>query len=371
MTGPHGGHNRSEPPTAALRVRDIVVDSGSGRILDRVSFDVSTGETVVVAGEAGFGGTTLARVIAGLLRPSYGEVLVGGRNLVGAELSVRQQVGFVPSGGGLLPYLTAADNIQYGMRLRRESEFLRRQRFDDAVAALELRPSLARLPHEMSAGQRTRVAVARLAVRIPRPSVWVVDATGDGQGRGVVSLIKRFPGEDPTVVICTDDQHPSLVREADRLVAVRDGTVVREGSFTAARVRLPDLLTARLVFPAPLPVCVGTTTEAGIECGGLQLPRPAWLSTGERVSVALPPDALSLVGDGGVPGRVVDVRPEGARSRVLVAPDRALGDRWLVYCDSVGRPRVRDRCRVQVNPKEMLVFAAATGQRILDQGVST
>lgn len=371
MTGPHGGRDTSERSTVALRVRDVVVDGASGRILDRISFDVTVDETVVVAGEAGFGGTTLARVIAGLFHPSRGEVLVDGRNLIGAKLSVRQQVGFVPAGGGLLPHLTAADNIRYGMRLRGVSKFLRRQRLDDAVAALELRPSLARRPHEMSAGQRTRVAIARLAVRIPRPSVWVVDATGDGQGRGVVSLIKRFPGEDPPIVICTDDQHPSLLNEADRLITVRNGVVIRDGSLTAARTELPDLLTARLVLPTPLPVCVGTATETGIDCDGPQLPRPAWLSVGERVSVALPQDALSLIDGDGVPGRVVDVRPEGARSRVLVAPDRAPGDRWLVYCDSVGRPRVRDDCHIRVDPEQMLVFGTVTGQRVLEQGVPT
>jgi ABC-type sugar transport system ATPase subunit len=353
-----------------LKVHDIVVDSASGRVLDGISFDVAAGETVVVAGEAGFGGTTLARVIAGLLRPLSGEVVVEGRNIVGADLKLRQRAGFVPAGGGLLPHLTAADNIRYGMRFRAMSKFLRKQRFDDAVAALELGPSLARRPHEMSAGQRTRVAIARLAVRIPRPSVWVVDATGGGQGRGMVSLINRFPGEDPAIVICTDDQHPVPIREAHRLVLVRDGKAVSDGPLETARAELPDLLTARLVLPVPLPVCVGAVVNDGIDCGGVRLPRPVWLSPGERVSVALPQDALSLADEGQVPGRVVDVRPEGTRSRVLVTPDRGFGDRWPLYCDSAERPRTGNRCRIRVDPVRMLVFATATGQRIADEGAS-
>ncbi|HEX6074188.1 MAG TPA: ATP-binding cassette domain-containing protein [Micromonosporaceae bacterium] len=371
MTGSQGGNSQSGRSTVALRVCEVVVDSGSRRILDEVSFDVSAGETVVVAGEAGFGGTTLARVIAGLLQPLRGEILVGGRNIIGAGLTSRQQVGFVPAGGGLLPHLTATDNIQYGMRLRRNPNYLRRQRFDDAVSALELRPSLDRRPHDMSVGQRTRVAIARLAVRIPRPAVWMVDATGEGQGRGVASLIGRFPGEDPAIVICTDVRHPSLTSDAHQLVLVRDGRVVSDAALITARAELPDLLTARLVLPAPLPVCAGVVADDGVECDGIRLPRPAWLSPGERVSVALPPDALALAADGQVPGRVVDVRPEGARSRVLVVPNRVPGDRWLVHCDSVDRPRVRDGCRVRVDPVRMLVFSTATGRRIVDQGATT
>lgn len=366
MAGSHGG-NRWSP--VVLNVRDIVVDSGSGRVLDGVSFDVAAGETVVVAGEAGFGGTTLARVIAGLLRPLSGEVIVDGHNIIGGDLSLRQRVGFVPAGGGLLPHLTAADNIRYGMRVHRMANFLQKQRFDDAVAALDLGPSLGRRPHEMSAGQRTRVAIARLAVRIPRPSVWVVDATGDGQGRGVVSLINRFPGDDPAIVVCTDDQHPGLIRESDRIVLVRDGTVLADSPVETARAELPDLLTARLVLPAPLPVCVGVVLSGGIDCGGLRLPRPAWLPPGERASVALPQDALSLNDDGEVSGSVVDVRPEGARSRVLVVPEGGPGDRWPLYCDSAERPRAGSRCRIRVDPARMLVFATATGKRIVDGGV--
>jgi ABC-type sugar transport system ATPase subunit len=237
MTGP-ASHPVRTP--ACLQVRSVVVDvpgwappEARRRVLDRVSLDVPAGSVTAVTGSPGFGGTTLARVVAGLIVPSSGQVLIAGRD-VSAVPAARRPVAFVPAGGGLLPHLTATENIVYGLRLRNEASVLIRTRVADVVERLELGSSLDLRPHELSPGQRLRTALARAAVRL-RPLL-VVDATaGTEAAEQLRPMIERIRADDgPAVLLCVGEAvvqdagalDPGALHAGDRVVRVRAGAVV-------------------------------------------------------------------------------------------------------------------------------------------------
>lgn len=362
--------------TYSLRLEDVRVERAGRTVLGPVSFTVSTGETVVVAGTSGFGGTTLARVIAGTVHPDGGQVCVGGEDVTDAEPAQRHTVGYLPAGGGLLPHLDIESNIWYGLRLRGEGGPWLENRIRTVVRALDLEPSLKLRPHNLSPGGRFRAAIARIAVRDPAPVAWVVDATRGGHVRGLRDLLDRLPDQlvaPAGVLVCVDDGRAAAVTgEADRLLVVTGGKITRSGTPAELRADPPDLLTARLTLPQPLPVHTGQVAVKEIRCGPMLLPRPTWLEPDRDVSVVVNRPALSLrppQDSGDVDGRVVDIRPAGARAWVVVEPSDLPGDRWWVEHWGDGWwPRPRQPVGVRVDPYGLLFFDTETGVRIRHVG---
>lgn len=353
---------------AALTLRDVVVAIGSRRVLDGISFAVGTRETLAVAGWPGFGGTTLARVIVGALRPSEGAVRVGDDDVT-AIPSDRRAIGYVPAGGGLLPHLNVADNISYGLRVRSTAPYQIATLTSSAAERFELVASLNMRPHQLSPGQRLRVALARVSLRRPRPAVVVVDATSGGNADGVADLASRISSDaPPAVIVIANTGNADVVSEARHLVVIDDHKVATRGRVSQLRQDPPDLLTAILVHRGPLPVHAGVAGEDTIDCGRVTLPRPAWLPAGLTVKVALPSDALQVCG-ADVPATncvAVAATPEGARVQVLAEPDGLPGVRWPLRFLSSDRPRLGERLRVGVTADRLLVFtddAAARRRR--------
>jgi ABC-type ATPase involved in cell division len=179
----------------------------------RLSVRVAAGETVAVAA-APATGTALARVVVGLARPASGRVHVGTRDVTD-EPPLTRQVGYVPAGGALLPHLTINDNVRYGLR-RRETVQAETERWVDRVLdALELRPTRNLHPHQLSAAQRMRAALARATVCLPE--VLVLDLP-DG-GEVLVELARQTApdgGPGPAVLALSAD--PAVWAVADRVV---------------------------------------------------------------------------------------------------------------------------------------------------------
>ena len=153
----------------SLQLRDVAVGGWTRRrvrqpppAMDGWSLVIADGEILAVAGPPGFGGTNLARLVAGVVRPSSGTVLINGVDVIDIP-AARLPVGLVPAGGGLLPHLTVEENVTYGARLLGRPNAVIRHRLDAVADRLELLPSLGLLPHEISPGQRFRAALARAA----------------------------------------------------------------------------------------------------------------------------------------------------------------------------------------------------------------
>ncbi|MFK4096633.1 ABC transporter ATP-binding protein [Streptomyces anthocyanicus] len=221
-----------------VRVEDVRKsygrDSAAVHALRGVSFDVPRGELVALKGRSGSGKTTLLNIVGGLDTPDAGRVEVDGRNL--AELDEdgllalrRDRVGFVFQSFGLIPILTAAENVGVPMRLRRAAAREREERVELLLSLVGLADHAAQRPGEMSGGQQQRVAIARALAN--NPALLIADEpTGqlDAEtGHSVMELLRAVVrSEQVTALVATHDA--TLLDLADRVLELRDGEIVEE-----------------------------------------------------------------------------------------------------------------------------------------------
>jgi putative ABC transport system ATP-binding protein len=201
-------------------------------ILEDIELDVRRGEFVAVLGPSGSGKSTLLALMAGLDRPSAGEVMLDGERidrLSEDRLAVirRHKVGFVFQSFQLLGNLTARENVLLPMELLGWRDA--RRRADELLAAVGLAERGHHYPSQLSGGEQQRVALARAFA--PRPALLLADEpTGnlDGAtGRVVLDLLTALRAEGgSTLVLVTHD--PAVAALADRRIHLRDGRIERE-----------------------------------------------------------------------------------------------------------------------------------------------
>ncbi|MFD5452409.1 ABC transporter ATP-binding protein [Streptomyces sp. NPDC003470] len=218
-----------------VRVEDVHKSYGHGsaavHALRGVSFEVPRGELVALKGRSGSGKTTLLNIVGGLDTPDAGRVAVDGRNL--AELDEdgllalrRDRVGFVFQSFGLVPILTAAENVGVPMRLRRTAPRERDERVALLLSLVGLADHAAQRPGELSGGQQQRVAIARALAN--NPALLIADEpTGqlDAEtGHAVMELLRAVVrSERVTALVATHDA--TLLDLADRVLELRDGEI--------------------------------------------------------------------------------------------------------------------------------------------------
>lgn len=163
-----------------LEVRDVVVRFGLRTVLDHVSLHAGAGEILAVLGPSGSGKSTLFRVIAGLLQPDSGTVVIDDVD-VSHTPAHRRGVGLVFQDDQLFPHLDVAENIAFGMRMHRVPRVDRRNRVDELLALVGLPGFGSRPIDRLSGGEAKRVALARaLAVQ---PQVLLLDEPLTGLDR--------------------------------------------------------------------------------------------------------------------------------------------------------------------------------------------
>ncbi len=219
-----------------LEVEELRRSYGSGErtvtALRGVTLHVDAGELIVVRGRSGSGKTTLLNCIGGLDRTDSGRVLVAGVDVTTASerrlLALRRTVlGFVFQSFGLVPILTARENVSVPLRLLGVDRRAREQRVDAALALVGLLDHAEQRPGELSGGQQQRVSVARAVVH--RPQLLIADEpTGqlDSQtGRSIMELLVALVREQQmAAIVATHDA--ALVALADHVIELRDGAVV-------------------------------------------------------------------------------------------------------------------------------------------------
>jgi putative ABC transport system ATP-binding protein len=221
--------------TALVSVRDVHRRFGSGpatvHALRGVSFDIEAGSMVALVGRSGSGKTTLLNVVGGLDRPDEGTVVVDGDEVTGLDedgLSRlrRERVSYVFQTFGLIPVLSAAENVGAPLRLARTPAADREQRVALLLELVGLSGHAAQRPSEMSGGQQQRVAIARALAASPRLLI-ADEPTGqlDAEtGRSVMALLRAVvESEGVTALVSTHD--PVMMALADRVIRISDGQV--------------------------------------------------------------------------------------------------------------------------------------------------
>ncbi|CAM5374420.1 MULTISPECIES: ABC transporter ATP-binding protein [Streptomyces] len=237
-TSGQSGTALAEDParTVMVRVEDLHRSYGSGEAavhaLRGVSFDIPRGELVALKGRSGSGKTTLLNLVGGLDAPDSGRITVDGTEIVGLgekgllELR-RDRVGFIFQSFGLIPILSAAENVGVPLRLRKADPAERDERVALLLSLVGLADHAEQRPGELSGGQQQRVAIARALAN--RPALLIADEpTGqlDAEtGLAVMELLRAVVrSENVTALVATHD--PQLLGLADRVLELSDGHIV-------------------------------------------------------------------------------------------------------------------------------------------------
>ncbi|MFJ4682602.1 ABC transporter ATP-binding protein [Streptomyces sp. NPDC088789] len=217
-------------------VEDVHKSFGEGaaavHALRGVSFTIPRGELVALKGRSGSGKTTLLNLVGGLDAPDRGRIAVDGRELTGLgetgllELR-RDRIGFVFQSFGLIPILTAAENVGVPLRLRKADPREREERVALLLALVGLADHAAQRPGELSGGQQQRVAIARALAN--NPALIIADeptAQLDVEtGHAVMELLKAVVrSEGVTALVATHDA--TLLDLADRVLELSDGEIM-------------------------------------------------------------------------------------------------------------------------------------------------
>jgi len=223
--------------SVALEVRDLVksfsLDGTTINAVDTVSFQVRSGEFVALVGPSGSGKTTMLSILAALLTPTSGQVLIDGQDLANMNEKRRvklrrEKIGFTFQSNNLIPYLTARENVEFMLRLNNNFDRSGRVRSDELLARLGLSDRLHNLPAQMSGGQQQRVAIARALIH--NPSVVLADEpTASLDTERAFQVVETFAHliheNDRAGIMVTHDLR--MCQYVDRVLQMQDGKLVQ------------------------------------------------------------------------------------------------------------------------------------------------
>jgi putative spermidine/putrescine transport system ATP-binding protein len=299
---------------SAITLDGVSKQYGEVRAVENIALEVKQGEFVTILGPSGSGKSTLLNLIAGLIEPTAGRILIGGRDITRLAAAQRN-VGLVFQSYALFPHMTVLGNVAFPLRVRGLPRVDVERRVTEVLRLVRLSGLEQRKPHQLSGGQQQRVALARAMVF--EPAVLLLDeplAALDRKLREEVRAelrrLQRAIGV--TTLLVTHDQDEALSL-SDSIVVLNDGQVQQTGPPHETYLRpanrfVADFLGTANLFEGELhPMCGGLGLRLD---GGQTLPVTAAAgSEGRRVWALLRPERILLRdekdGDG-VPATVTE-----------------------------------------------------------------
>jgi len=223
--------------SVALEVKDLVksfeLDGMKINAVDNVSFQVRLGEFIALVGPSGSGKTTMLSILAALLSPTQGQVLIDGQDLskMNEKQRVklrREKIGFTFQSNNLIPFLTAQENVEYMLRLNGKGDKTGRMRSAEILSRLGLNERLHNLPAQLSGGQQQRVAIARALIH--NPAVVLADEpTASLDTERAYQVVETFANlvheNNRAGIMVTHDLR--MCQYVDRVLQMQDGKLVQ------------------------------------------------------------------------------------------------------------------------------------------------
>jgi putative spermidine/putrescine transport system ATP-binding protein len=311
-----------------LVLTDVRKQFGETVAVESFNLSAEKGEFVSFLGPSGCGKTTTLRMIAGFEKPTGGSIVINGEDVTYTAPNKRN-VGMVFQSYALFPNMTVADNVAFGLKVRKRPADQIRKRVDELLEIVNLPDKGNRFPYQLSGGQQQRVALARALAFEPQvllldEPLSALDAKIRVALRKEIRSIQRQLGI--TTVYVTHDQEEALSL-SDRVVVMNEGRIEQLGTpseiynfpatpFVASFVGTLNLLPATIVDAA-----AGRLAVAGQE---IRAAKPATAGPGGKVTIALRPESVEIGEAGGsnrLTGQIEDVSFLGSivRTRVRIA----------------------------------------------------
>jgi len=298
----------------AVHLNDLRRTFGAVQALDGLDLHIEPGELIVLLGPSGCGKTTALRILAGLEDADSGRVLVAGKDITGLPAN-RRDMGMVFQAYSLFPHLTALENVQFGLKLRRRAGGDRAAAMLDLVGISE---HAGRYPHQLSGGQQQRVALARALAIEPQvllldEPLSALDAKVRVQLRDEIRRIQTEVGT--TTLFVTHDQEEALA-VADRVGVMRAGRLEQLAAPAEVYLRPASAFVADFVgLSNRLP---GQVDGEAVVVLGARLPLIQRPAGGPAVTALVRPESVGVVPDPAGTARVLTTAFLGPTSRVTV-----------------------------------------------------
>lgn len=364
---------------SGVRLEGIVKAYGDIKVVHGIDLDVQEKEFVVLVGPSGCGKSTTLRMIAGLEEITDGGLTIDGRYMNRVAPKDRD-VAMVFQNYALYPHLNVAENIAFGLRIRKEKKEKITAAVDEVGGILGLTDYLERRPADLSGGQRQRVAMGRAIVR--RPKVFLfdeplsnLDAKLRTQMRAEIKRLHKRLGA--TSIYVTHDQVEAMTL-ADRIVVMNNGKIEQIGSPMQLFLNPANIFVAGFLGSPPMNMVTARITKSGAvpmaEFSGQSLPLaslPALHDSLDReVILGIRPE-FAKVADQTTPGRIkieLDL-VETLGSEALIHATLA-NKPFVIRAETIGQQGVLNGAEgFTIEPKLIRVFDAQTGVALPDQEV--
>jgi multiple sugar transport system ATP-binding protein len=351
-----------------------------------LDLDIADGEFLVLVGPSGCGKSTALRMVAGLEDISSGTMRIGDR--VVNTLSPRDRdIAMVFQSYALYPHMSVADNIAYGLRIRRVDKAEIDRRVKKVADMLELAPLLDRKPRRLSGGQRRRVAMGRAIVREPQVFLMdeplsSLDAELRVQMRAEIAQVQH--DLNVTTIYVTHDQAEAMTM-GDRVAVMKDGVLQEVGDPQYLYDNPANIFVAGFIGSPPMNLAVGRVVRDGddlaVRLGSATIRlHPAVASQRPALAAYVARDvAVGIRGEDMEDARLVPDAPADARLKATVSLVEALGAQIVDAADTeiqgprfvasfAPRSRVRagDQVEVVIDTERMHFFDPETGNAIRD-----
>ncbi|MER8392374.1 ABC transporter ATP-binding protein [Mesorhizobium sp. M0045] len=362
---------------ASLELRNIVKRYKSQTVLDNLSLTVADGETLVLFGPSGAGKTVLLRLVAGVIDPDEGKILIGGEDMTDVDAEFRG-VGMAFQNFALFPHMTAFDNIATPLQAKHSSQGAIKAGVESVGKLLKIGHVLSHKPRALSNGQKQRTALARALVGSP-PLLLLDDPLRNVDAKLRFEMRLELPrllaDRGATVVYVTQDYKEAMAL-GDRIAVMSQGVVKQLGTpeqiyREPANVEIARLFgdpTINLLDVKPSRDAKGV--YVGLSNVQVHLAGAHEAAVGRDCVIGLRPEALAFVDEGTSGAIPVTVEAETPLNEKIVTLVRTVRGREILVSRPSGIPgQSEGRAHIAVDSKSALLFDRASGERIGSKNV--
>ncbi|MER8578722.1 ABC transporter ATP-binding protein [Mesorhizobium sp. M1423] len=362
---------------ASLELRKIVKRYKSQIVLDNLSLTVADGETLVLFGPSGAGKTVLLRLVAGVIDPDEGKILIGGEDMTDVDAEFRG-VGMAFQNFALFPHMTAFDNIATPLQAKHSSQGAIKAGVESVAKLLKIGHVLSHKPRALSNGQKQRTALARALVGSP-PLLLLDDPLRNVDAKLRFEMRLELPrllaDRGATVVYVTQDYKEAMAL-GDRIAVMSQGVVKQLGTPEQIYREPANVEIARLFGDPTINLLdVKPSRDAkGIYVGlsnvQVHLAGAHEAAVGRDCVIGLRPEALAFVDEGTSGAIPVTVEAETPLNEKIVTLVRTVRGREILVSRPSGIPgQSEGRAHIAVDSKSAVLFDRASGERIGSKNV--
>ncbi|AZO36437.1 MAG: ATP-binding cassette domain-containing protein [Mesorhizobium sp.] len=362
---------------ASLELKNIVKRYKSQTVLDDLSLTIADGETLVLFGPSGAGKTVLLRVVAGVIDPDEGKILIGGEDMTDVDAEFRG-VGMAFQNFALFPHMSAFENIATPLEAKRSSQGAIKGGVDSVAKLLKIGHVLSHKPRALSNGQKQRTALARALVGSP-PVLLLDDPLRNVDAKLRFEMRLELPrllaDRGATVIYVTQDYKEAMAL-GDRIAVMSQG-VIRQLGTPEQIYREPANIEIARLFGDPTINLLDVKPQrdakgiyVGLSNVQVHLAGAPEAAIGRDCVIGLRPETLHFVAES-EPGAIpVTVEAETPLNEKIVTLVRTMRGREILVSRPSGTPgQSGSKAHLAVDAKSALLFDHASGERIRSKNI--